>query len=156
MRIAVDAMGGDYAPRAVVQGAHAAAVSDGVRVLLVGRRKTLQRELRRLRGPRDAVEIVDAPEVVEMDEPATTPLRRKKDSSIRIGCELVREGRAHGLVSFGNTGAVLSAAKMVIGTVQGVDRPALAAVFPIGAVGPWCWMWAPTCGRNLRSCASSR
>jgi glycerol-3-phosphate acyltransferase PlsX len=130
MHIAVDAMGGDHAPRAVVLGALEATVGDGVSILLVGDRGAIEREMRRLGRRRDRIEIIHADEVVAMDEPATTPIRRKRRSSIRVCCELVREGRAQGMVSFGNTGAALTAAKTVIGTIRGVDRPALAAVFP--------------------------
>ncbi len=130
MKIAVDAMGGDFAPRAVVTGAWQAAVDDGARVLLVGDSPAIRKELKRHGRSRGRIEIVHAEEVVQMDEPAITPIRRKRRSSIRLCCELVREGRAQALVSAGNTGAVMIAAKMVIGTIEGVDRPALAAVFP--------------------------
>jgi phosphate acyltransferase len=130
MYIAVDAMGGDFAPRAIVRGAHRAARKDRTPILLVGDRDILRRELKRLPGSRNRIEIVHADEVVGMDEPAITPIRRKRHSSIRVCCELVRDGRAQAVVSAGNTGATMIAAKMVIGTVRGVDRPALAAVFP--------------------------
>jgi glycerol-3-phosphate acyltransferase PlsX len=130
MHIAVDAMGGDHAPASVVAGAYKAAVHDGVSVLLVGRRKEIGRRLKKLGKASELIEIIDAEEVVEMDEPAITPIRRKRRSSIRVCCELVRQGQADALVSFGNTGAALASAKMVIGAMRGVDRPALAAVFP--------------------------
>jgi glycerol-3-phosphate acyltransferase PlsX len=130
MHIAVDAMGGDHAPRAVVLGALEATVSEGVSILLVGDQGAIEGEVRGLGRRRKHLEIIHADEVVAMDEPATTPIRRKRRSSIRVCCELVRDGRAQAMVSFGNTGAALTAAKMVIGTIRGVDRPALAAVFP--------------------------
>ncbi len=130
MKIAVDAMGGDFAPRAVVTGAWQAAAEDGARILLVGDSAVIRKELKRHGNARGRLEIVHADEVVGMDEPAITPIRRKRRSSIRICCELVREGRAQAVVSAGNTGAVMIAAKMVIGTIEGVDRPALAALFP--------------------------
>ena len=76
------------------------------------------------------IEIVDAPEVVTMDDPATTAIRRKRNSSIRIAADCVRDGRAAGLVSAGHTGAAMVVAKMVIGSIEGVDRPALATVLP--------------------------
>ena len=130
MLIAVDAMGGDHAPAEVVAGVRAALERDDagdLRVALVG----ITDRLSPLVGSGfDRVEIFEASEVVGMDEAATTPIRRKRDSSIRVACELVREGRAQALVSCGNTGAALTAAKLVIGTIEGVDRPALAAVFP--------------------------
>ena len=142
MWIALDAMGGDQAPATVVAGACRAASEDGARILLVGHRDRIEPELRRLglrlplvasaRGPGDrgAIELIHAEEAVGMDEPAVTPLRRKPDSSIRRCVDLVREGRARALVTAGNTGAALIAAKVVIGTVPGVERPALAAVLP--------------------------
>jgi phosphate acyltransferase len=128
--IAVDAMGGDHAPRAVVEGCRAATVQDGVRTLLVGDRETLERELEALGGHPAGLELVHAPEVVGMDESAITPIRRKRGSSITVAAELVRDGRASAMVSAGNTGAVMIAAKMIIGTIPGVDRPALAVVLP--------------------------
>ena len=130
MKIAVDAMGGDHAPRAAVEGAHAAAVEDGAEVILVGREDVVRGELARLRDHGGRIEVVHAEEVVEMDDPAIAPLRKKRRSSIRIACELVKAGRAAAMVSAGNTGAAMTAAKMVIGTIPGVDRPALAAVLP--------------------------
>ena len=141
MRIAVDAMGGDHAPAPVVEGCLEAAAEDGARILLVGRRDSIETELRRLEGsvPSDeelarlgsgSLAIVHAEEVVGMDEPATTPLRKKPGSSIRRCAELVRDFEARAMVSAGNTGAAVIVAKMVIGSVAGVDRPALAAVVP--------------------------
>src|SRR6185436_9075854 len=130
MKIAVDAMGGDHAPRAVVEGAFAAAAADGAQVILVGREEVVRAELGRLGDDRGRIEVVHAEEVVEMDDPAITPLRKKRRSSIRIACELVKEGRAAAVVTAGNTGAAMVAAMKVLGTIPGVDRPALAAVLP--------------------------
>jgi glycerol-3-phosphate acyltransferase PlsX len=130
MWIAVDAMGGDHAPRAAVAGAYQAAVEDGTRVLLVGDERAVGKELGRLGDSGDLIEVVHAEQVVGMDEPPITPIRKKRRSSIRICAELVHAGRAQSMVSAGNTGAAMIAAKMVIGTIAGVDRPALAAVFP--------------------------
>jgi glycerol-3-phosphate acyltransferase PlsX len=131
--IAVDAMGGDFAPQCAVEGACRAAREDGCAILLVGDRARVEAELRRL-GPLGAldgrIEIVHAEEVVGMDEPAITPIRKKRRSSLRLAAELVKDGRAQAMVTAGNTGAAMIAAKMVIGTVSGVDRPALAAVLP--------------------------
>jgi glycerol-3-phosphate acyltransferase PlsX len=130
LRIAVDAMGGDHAPRAAVEGACLAAIEDGACVLLVGDRARVQAEVDRLRRPCERIEIVHADEVVEMHDPPITPIRKKRRSSMRICAQLVKEGRAQAMVTAGNTGAAMIAAKMVIGTIDGVDRPALAAVFP--------------------------
>jgi glycerol-3-phosphate acyltransferase PlsX len=130
MPIAVDAMGGDYAPQCAVEGAFRAATEDGASILLVGDRSRVEAELRKLGSHGGRIEVVHAEEVVGMDEPAITPIRKKRRSSIRLCAELVKEGRAQALVTAGNTGAAMICAKMVIGTVAGVDRPALAAVLP--------------------------
>lgn len=130
MRIAVDAMGGDHAPREVVQGALLCLAEDGLRVLLVGDRPRLEAELAALGGTSAELEIVHAEEAVSMNDSAVAPVRSKRRSSIRVCAELVRDGRARGFVSAGHTGAVVIAAKMVLGTAPGVDRPALAAVVP--------------------------
>lgn len=127
MKIAVDAMGGDHAPRHPVAGALLAAKELDVEVVLVGREDAIRRELERHRSAAD-LEIVDAGEVVAMDESPATALRRKRDSSIHVAAELVRDGEVAGLVSAGNTGAVMVTAKLLIGTIAGVDRPALAVV----------------------------
>ncbi|MEM7048813.1 MAG: phosphate acyltransferase PlsX [Acidobacteriota bacterium] len=133
MWIAVDAMGGDHAPRAVVRGAFRAAREDRTSIYLVGEESVLRQELSSLGpGAGNRLEIVHADQVVGMDEPAISPIRKKRRSSIRRCGELVREGRAQGMVSAGNTGAAMIVAKMVIGTVRGVDRPALAAILPNG------------------------
>jgi phosphate acyltransferase len=128
--IAIDAMGGDLAPQSVVEGAVRAAMDDGCAILLVGDRARVEPELRRHGGTSGRIEMVHAEEVVGMDEPAITPIRKKRRSSLRICAELVKEGRAQAMVTAGNTGATMAVAKMVIGTVAGVDRPALAAVLP--------------------------
>ncbi|MDX1501712.1 MAG: phosphate acyltransferase PlsX [Thermoanaerobaculia bacterium] len=130
MKVAVDAMGGDHAPRAVVTGALQAVQRYRCSVVLVGDEEIVARELERQKRVPEEVEVIHADEVVGMDEPAITPIRRKRRSSIRVCCELVREGRAKAIVTAGNTGAAMISAKMVIGTIDGVDRPALAEVLP--------------------------
>ncbi len=130
MRIAVDAMGGDHAPRVNVDGAIAAAREFGISSLLVGKPAALEPLLAAAGEAGRQIEIVEATEVVEMDDPATAAIRKKRDSSIRIAANCVRDGRAAGLVSAGHTGAAMVSAKMVIGTIEGVDRPALATVLP--------------------------
>jgi len=130
MRIAVDAMGGDHAPQVNVDGAIAAARELGISTLLIGRAKELAPLLKDSGYAGQEIEVVDASEVVGMNEPATSPIRRKRNSSIRVAANCVRDGRAEGLVSAGHTGAAMVSAKMVIGTIEGVDRPALAAILP--------------------------
>ena len=129
--IALDAMGSDRAPKPEIEGAIHAARSYGVRVLLVGPEATIKAELER--HPSAAhlpLEIVHASEVITMEDKAVQAVRAKRDSSMRVGLRLVREGRAAGFVTAGNTGAAMATAKMVLGALHGVDRPALAAVFP--------------------------
>ena len=129
--IALDAMGSDKAPRPEVDGALQAARQYGVRVLLVGREPQIRAELARHTGISDLpVEIIHASEVIGMGDKAAQAVRSKRDSSIRVGLRLVREGRATGFVTAGNTGAAMATAKMVLGALPGVDRPSLAAVFP--------------------------
>ena len=133
--IAVDAMGGDEAPAIEVAGAIQAARDLRARIILVGHEDRIRSELVRQgcanpRSQRLHIQIVNAAEVISMNEPVAHAVRRKRDSSIRVAARLVREGKAHGLVSAGNTGAVMATAKLVLGTLPSVDRPALAGIFP--------------------------
>ncbi|MBI4477903.1 MAG: phosphate acyltransferase PlsX [Acidobacteria bacterium] len=131
MRIAVDAMGGDRAPGAVVDGAVMAARSLDIGVLLVGPEATLERELGRHTGFGALdVSILDAPEYIEMDAPPAAGLRRKPNASIKIAAQAVARGDASALFSAGNTGATVLAAHAACGMVHGVDRPALATTIP--------------------------
>ncbi|HTV54731.1 MAG TPA: phosphate acyltransferase PlsX [Terriglobia bacterium] len=129
-RIAVDAMGTDAAPMPEVEGAILAARERLAEILLVGPGDILKQELARRGATRLPVEIVHASESVTMEDAAAKSFRRKRDSSVRVSARLVRDGRADGMVSAGNTGAVMATAKIVLGALEGVDRPALAAVFP--------------------------
>jgi glycerol-3-phosphate acyltransferase PlsX len=129
--IAVDALGADNAPKPEVEGAIRAAKTLGIRVVLVGRKDVVERELALHDGWRSLpIEIRHASEQVTMLDSAAKAVRAKRDSSMRVASRLVREGYAQGFVSAGNTGAVMATAKMVQGMVPGVDRPALAGVFP--------------------------
>jgi len=129
--IALDAMGSDRAPKPEIEGAIHAARNYGVRVLLVGPETIIKAELdRHPAASRLPIEIVHASEVITMEDKAVQAVRSKRDSSMLVGLRLVREGRAAGFATAGNTGAAMAAAKMVLGALQGVDRPALAAVFP--------------------------
>lgn len=129
--IAVDAMGSDKAPKPEIEGAILAARHYDVRVLLVGREEQLRAEMKHhVAAAHLPIELVNASEVIGMDEKAAQAVRSKRDSSMRVGLRLVREGHAAGFITAGNTGAAMATAKMVLGTLPGVDRPALAAVFP--------------------------
>jgi len=128
--IALDAMGGDHAPRAEVEGAVLAAREYGTRILLVGIEATVKAELNRHRHRGLPIEVVPASEVITMHDSPSQAFRRKKESSLHVASRLVRENKADALVSAGNTGAVMTVARFVIGTLPSVDRPALAAAFP--------------------------
>jgi len=134
--IALDAMGSDRAPKPEIEGAILAARQYGVRVLLVGPEATIKTELDRHRAARSLpIEIVHASEYITMEDKVEA-IRAKRDSSMRVGLRLVREGQASGFVTAGNTGAAMATAKIVLGAVPGVDRPALAAVFPTAPGNP--------------------
>ncbi|MDQ5846975.1 MAG: phosphate acyltransferase PlsX [Acidobacteriota bacterium] len=138
-KVVLDAMGSDHAPHAEIDGALAATRDLGVKVILVGQPEKIEPELKRCgwRGDGDrGIELVEAAEVIGMSESVATAVRRKKKSSLRIGCKLVDEGRADGFVSAGNTGAAMATAKMVLGMLPGVDRPALAALIPTKSPKP--------------------
>jgi phosphate acyltransferase len=128
--IALDAMGGDHAPRVEVEGAILAARELGVHVLLVGIESRVREELNRHKHLGLPIDIVHAPEVITMTDSPSQAFRRKKESSVHVAARLVRDGKADALVSAGNTGAVMTVARFVIGTLPSVDRPALAAAFP--------------------------
>jgi len=131
LTIAVDAMGGDHAPKSEVEGAIRAASEFGVKVILVGLEAAVRKELsQHATAAHLPIEVVHADEVITMDDAAAKAVRSKKNSSIHVASRLLRDGVAHGFVSAGNTGAVMATAKMTHGMVRGVQRPALASAFP--------------------------
>ncbi|MBE6381429.1 MAG: phosphate acyltransferase PlsX [Lentisphaerae bacterium] len=140
-RIALDAMGGDYAPKQVVVGAVEAAVGiPDVKIYLVGRKDAIDKVVAALAKDRKALyssavskgllEVVDAPDQVEMDEVPVDAVRRKKDCSINVAMRLVKDGTADVFVSAGNSGAVATSAILNLGRIKGVKRPAIAMVLP--------------------------
>ncbi len=129
MKIAVDAMGGDFGPRVTVAGALRAAQDFGIDVFLVGAERVIKKEVEKVPRARTKCTIVDAPEAVGMGE-GIFSLRRKTKSSIRVGAQLVKDRLADGFVSTGNTAAVVYISRKVIGALQGVERPALALLVP--------------------------
>ena len=138
-KVVVDAMGSDRAPHPEIDGALAAARDLGVGVILVGQSEKVEPELRKCGWRRQGdkgIEFVEAPEFIGMGEAVATAVRRKRRSSLRVGARLVADGHADGLVSAGNTGAAMATAKMVIGMLPGVDRPALAALVPTSSGRP--------------------
>jgi glycerol-3-phosphate acyltransferase PlsX len=136
MRIAVDAMGGDHAPREIVRGAIDYAITSADEVILVGDVLRIEREVDAYgKGHPANVSFVDAPEVVEMGDHPATALRTKRRSSIVVATNLVRDGDADAVVSAGSTGATMAAAVFRLGRIQGIDRPALPAHL-VTATGP--------------------
>ncbi len=130
-------MGSDRAPKPEIEGALAAARNYGVKVLLVGPEELLRREL--TNHPSASylpIEVVHASQIIGMQDKAAQAVRSKKDSTMRVGLRLVRDKQAIGFVTAGNTGAAMATAKMVLGALPGVDRPALATVFPTSAGKP--------------------
>jgi len=140
--IVLDAMGSDKAPDPEIRGAILACRQLDVRVHLAGPEEVLRPKLREAlktynwNGPKLPIFILQASEWITMDDKAAQAVRSKRDSSMRVGLKMVREGRAGGFVTAGNTGAAMATAKMVLGSLAGVDRPALAAVMPTSTGDP--------------------
>lgn len=130
MKIAVDGMGGDYAPQAIVEGAVLAAQQYNTEIILVGDEARLAQELNRLQAQSLPISICHAAEVVQMEEAPGMALRKKRFSSIRVAIELVRREEAQAVVSAGNTGAALAATTMFLKPLKGIDRPAIATLLP--------------------------
>src|SRR6185503_749478 len=135
--IALDAMGSDRAPRPEIEGAIQAARRLGISVTLVGPEERLKAELSRHSASGLPIAIAHASQVIAMEDKALQAVRSKRDSSMRVGLRLVREGKASAFITAGNTGAAMATAKMVLGGLPGVDRPALVAVIPT-AIGSVC------------------
>ncbi|MCK8827249.1 phosphate acyltransferase PlsX [Natroniella acetigena] len=130
MRIAVDAMGGDYAPQEIVKGVMEIINECNGQIILVGPEDRLEEELKQYSFSKEKIEIHHASEMIGMNESPAKALRKKKDSTIAIGTRLVKEGEVDGFVSAGNTGAVMAGGLFNIGRIEGVKRPAIGAVFP--------------------------
>jgi len=129
MKVAVDAMGGDFGPKVTVEGALKASREYKIETLLVGREDLIKKEYERLDHSRAKVTIINATEAIGMGE-GIVSFRRKKRSSIRIGAELVKKGEAEAFVSTGNTGAVVYLSKKILGALKGVEKPALSLLVP--------------------------
>ena len=131
IKVAVDAMGGDYAPSQMVAGAIAAAnLRKDIQVVLVGRKEDLEKELSGKDYPHDRIQIAHASEVIATEEPPVNAIRKKKDSSIVVGMNLVKKGEADAFVSAGSSGAVLVGGQVIVGRIKGVERPPLAPLIP--------------------------
>ncbi len=130
--VALDAMGGDLAPSAIVEGALRAAGELGLKISLIGRPEAIEAELERAGARPASISIVPASEVIAMDEHPAMAARHKKGSSIVVGLRMVKQGQANVFVSAGNTGAVMAGAIMYLGRIRGIERPSLAALMPLG------------------------
>ena len=131
MRVALDAMGGDYAPEVNIEGAlETVRNTNDIDIILVGQENTLAKELESRSSLSHRISIKPASQVVAMDEPTGIAIRRKKDSSIRKGIELVKSGEADAFVSAGHSGVVMGTALLLLGTAKEVDRPAIATIMP--------------------------
>ncbi len=129
IRIAVDAMGGDFAPGEIVKGSVLASLELPVSLKLAGDRQALEKELARYPKKGD-ISIVHASEVIGNDESPVQAVKQKKDSSLNVAVALVKKGEADAVVSAGNTGALMAASLFALGRIPGVERPAIAAIFP--------------------------
>ncbi len=130
MKIAVDAMGGDYAPKVIIEGAITAAREYGCQIALVGIKERIEEELRKIPDLPNTIEIIHASEVIQMDEPAALSIRKRRDSSIVRSIELLKQGKAEAFFSAGNTGAVVCAATLGLGMLSEVERPGIAIIMP--------------------------
>ena len=128
--IAVDVMGGDNGLKATIPGCALALKKSGFKLLLVGDKRKINNALKRHKLPEKRIEIVHAPEEVLMDEEPLNAMRNKKQSSMRIALDLVKEGKADACISAGNTGALMATAKFVLKTLPGISRPALLSAMP--------------------------
>lgn len=130
MRIGLDAMGGDKAPEAPVQGAVMAVNELGYHMTLIGNESEIRKVLERETYPAGKIDIVNTTQAIEMDEPAALSVRKKRDSSVVVGADLLKKGAFEAFVSAGNTGAVVCAATLSLRLLPGVDRPGIAVIFP--------------------------
>ncbi|MFV0315118.1 MAG: phosphate acyltransferase PlsX [Anaerotignum sp.] len=128
--VAVDAMGGDLAPVEIVKGAVDAVKELNVEVKLVGREDAVKGELKKYEYPKERIQVIHAEEVIGTEETPTKAIRSKKDSSLVVGLNLVKNGEADAFVSAGSTGALLTGALLIVGRMEGVERPALGTCLP--------------------------
>ncbi|MBD8942146.1 MAG: phosphate acyltransferase PlsX [Clostridiales bacterium] len=129
--VAVDAMGGDNAPTEIVKGAIDAVNScEGIKVILVGMEDVVNQELSKYEYNKDKIEVVNATEVIQTEEPPVNAIRRKKDSSIVVAMNLVKNNQADAFVSAGSSGAVLVGGQLIVGRIKGIERPPLAPLIP--------------------------
>ena len=131
-RIAIDAMGGDNAPFSIVAGTVMAyrVFQDKVKLILVGDANRIREELKSLRAEHMPIDVIDAPETIDMSDHPVEAIKQKRNSSINVGLRLQKENKADAFISAGNTGAVMAASLLTLGRLKGVSRPAIATLFP--------------------------
>ena len=131
INIAVDAMGGDYAPGEIIKGAvQAAGMRDDIRIILVGQEETVKEELKKYTFRDGQITVQNAAEVIATEEPPVNAIRKKKDSSLVVGMNMVKKGEADAIVSAGSSGAILVGGQVIVGRIRGVERPPLAPLIP--------------------------
>lgn len=131
IKVAVDAMGGDNAPGEIIKGAvDAVSRRSDIQVLLVGKEDVVQQELKKYTVPGEQIKLIPASEVIETDEPPVNAIRKKKDSSIVVGMNLIKNGEADAFVSAGSSGAILVGGQVIVGRIKGVERPPFGALIP--------------------------
>ncbi|MDW7670836.1 MAG: phosphate--acyl-ACP acyltransferase, partial [Bacillota bacterium] len=130
MRVVIDAMGGDYGPEVTVAGALQAVQELDVHVILTGREEIVHREIHRLGMIADQVTVIHCSEVIENHDKPSVALRQKKQSSMSVAFQMVKDGEADAVISAGNTGALLAGGLFILGRIKGITRPALAVPFP--------------------------
>lgn len=131
VRVVLDAMGGDHAPEEMIKGAvEAVNEKNNIHVLLVGQEDVISEELEKYTYPKERMEIVHASEVIETAEPPVMAIRKKKDSSIVVGMNMVKNGEADAFVSAGSSGAILVGGQVIVGRIKGIERPPLAPLIP--------------------------
>ena len=130
MRILLDGMGGDYAPQEIVKGAVQAAEQIDDEILIIGQEEAIRKELKRNKYKGDQITIAPATEEITMHDSPVKAIREKRDSSLVVGLTMLKEGEGDLFVSAGNTGALIVGARLILGRIRGIDRPALASIYP--------------------------
>ena len=139
-KVAVDAMGGDNAPFEIVKGAvEAVQENSKIKVYLVGKQDAVEAELSKYTYDKQRIEVVNATEIIETAEPPVMAIRKKKDSSIVVALNLVKDGTCDAFVSAGSSGAVLVGGQLIVGRIKGVERPPLAPLIPTEKGVSWAW-----------------
>lgn len=130
MKIVIDAMGGDHAPFVTVEGAVEAVKSYNVNIILTGNQPMIESQLAKYDYPKEKIEVIHCSEEITNEDKPVLAIRKKKDSSMVVALKLVKEKKADAIISAGNTGALLAGGLLVLGRIKGIDRPALAPVYP--------------------------